>query len=180
MTVAALTSQLRRSAAHPLFAAAAIAGMAIALLAGAYAFQYLGGLKPCPLCLGQRVPWFVLIALGGAIAGVDAVRAPRGAVVALYVLAFGVALYGAYLGGYHAGVEYRWWPGPADCTGDAISLPTDGGLLGGLSAAEVVRCDEIAWAMFGISLAGFNFLFSLVAAALAAIGARAVLRKAPR
>lgn len=178
MNVATLTSQVQRSAAHPLFPAAAIAALGVVLLAGAYAFEYLGGLKPCPLCLEQRVPWFVLIVLGGAIVGADTAKAPRWIVLALYAAAAIVALYGAHLGGYHAGVEYKWWPGPPDCAGAAISLPSDGGLLGGLSPHEIVRCDEVPWALAGVSLAGFNFLFSLVAVALAVMGVRGAQKEA--
>ncbi len=170
MNGATLASRVQRLPLHPLFPAAAIALLGVALLAGAYAFEYVGGLKPCPLCLEQRVPWFVLIALGGAIVGADTMNAPRWIVLALYGAAAIVALYGAYLAGYHAGIEYKWWPGPPDCTGDGIDLPSDGGLLGGLSPGEIVRCDEVAWSLAGVSMAGFNFLFSLVAAALAVVG----------
>jgi disulfide bond formation protein DsbB len=116
-----------------------------------------------------------MIALGGAIFGAGNVKAPRAAIIALYVAAFGVAAWSIYMGGYHAGVEYKWWLGPQTCSGDGLS--TNGPLLGDLSASEIVRCDEIPWAMFGISLAGFNFLFSLVAAALAGLGLRTALKE---
>jgi disulfide bond formation protein DsbB len=171
MDVAALTSRVQRSALHPLFPAAAITGLGVALIAGALAFEHLGGLKPCPLCLEQRTPWYILIVLGFAILGAERLKAPRAALLALYAVAALVAAWSVTLGGFHAGVEYKWWPGPADCTGDAISLPSDGGLLGGLSPDEIVRCDEVPWDLFGVSLAGFNFLFSLVAVALASFGA---------
>lgn len=174
MNVGTLSTQLQRGAAHPLMPGLAIAGLAIALLVGAYAFEYLVGLKPCPLCLEQRGPWFALIPIGGAIYGAGFAKAPRSLVMALYAAALVVALWGAYLGGYHAGVEYKWWLGPQSCTGGG--LPTDGPLLEGLSSSEIVRCDEVPWEIFGISLAGFNFLFSLVAAGLAALGLRTALK----
>ncbi len=176
MNVATLSTQLQRGAAHPLLPGLAIAALGFALLAGAYAFEYLGGLKPCPLCLEQRGPWFVLIALGGAIYGAGNAKAPRNVVTGLYAAALVVALWSAYLGLFHAGVEYKWWPGPTSCTGG--SLPVDGGLLDNLSSSEIVRCDEIPWALFGVSLAGFNFLFSLVAAGLAGLGLRTALTEA--
>lgn len=175
MNVATLSARLSEGASHPTLPGLALAGLGFVLLAGAYAFEYLGGLKPCPLCLEQRVPWFVLIALGGAIFGADSARAPRVAMIGLYAAALGVAVWGAYLGGYHAGVEYKWWPGPQTCSGDGLSA--NGPLLGDLSASEIVRCDEIPWAMFGVSLAGFNLLFSLVAAALAGLGLRTALKE---
>jgi len=171
MTLDSLTLGVRRSAQHPLFPAMAIAGLGIALLLGAYAFQYLGGLKPCPLCLEQRWPWRVLIVVGAAIVAAHSLKAPFWVSVALYALAAGVALYGAYLGGYHAGVEYKWWPGPKDCSGGPLDLPTDGPILGGISSSEIVRCDAIVWSLFWITMAGYNFLFSLLAAALAGYGA---------
>ncbi|MEQ1863070.1 MAG: disulfide bond formation protein B [Micropepsaceae bacterium] len=170
MTLASLSSGVQRSAQHPLFPAMVIAGLGIALLAGAYAFEYLGGLKPCPLCLEQRWPWRVLILIGAAIVGTHSLKVPAWAVVALYALAALVALYGAYLAGYHAGIEYKWWPGPAECTGGGIVVPGDSGLLEGLSSAEIVFCDKVAWSMLGISMAGYNFLFSLAAVVLAAMG----------
>ena len=170
MDVAALTSRVQRSAAHPLFPAAAIAGLGIALLAGAFAFEYFGGLKPCPLCLEQRWPWRVLIAIGAAILAAHSFKTPSWVAVGLYALAAAVALYGAYLAGYHAGIEYKWWLGPAECTGGGIAVPGDGGLLEGLSSAEIVFCDKVAWSMLGISMAGYNFLFSLAAVALAVMG----------
>jgi disulfide bond formation protein DsbB len=176
MNVATLSTQLQRGATHPLVPGLAIAALGFALLAGAYAFEYLGGLKPCPLCLEQRVPWFVLIALGGAIYGAGNAKAPRNIVLALYAAALVVALWSAYLGGFHAGVEYKWWPGPTSCTGGG--LPLDGGLIGPLSPSDIVWCDQIPWALFGISLAGFNFLFSLVAVGLAGLGLRTALTEA--
>ena len=173
----ALPDRLQRGLAHPLFPGAAIAALGFGILAGAYVFEYIGGLKPCPLCLEQRVPWFILIALGGAISAATIAKAPRAILLLLYTAAIGVALWGVYLGGYHAGVEYKWWPGPQKCSGTL--QPSDGGLLGPLSPNEIVRCDEIPWALFGvISLAGFNFLFSIVAAGLAAFGLKAAISEA--
>lgn len=174
MTITALPDQLQRGFSHPLFPGLAIAALGFVILAGAYAFEYIGGLKPCPLCLEQRVPWFILIALGGAIAGASSAKAPRVVLLTLYAAAIAVGIWGAYLGGYHAGVEYKWWLGPQTCSG-TLTPSGDGGLLGNLSSSEIVRCDEIPWAMFGISLAGFNFLFSLLAIALAGLGLRAAL-----
>ena len=116
------------------------------------------------------MPWRVLIVIGGAIAGARAVKAPDWVVLVLYGLAAIVAVWSVYLAGYHAGVEYKWWPGPKDCSGGPIDLPSGGPLLGGLSSSEVVQCDKIVWSLLWISMAGYNFLFSLVAVGLAAFG----------
>jgi disulfide bond formation protein DsbB len=112
----------------------------------------------------------VLIAIGAAIIGARSFKAPVWVGVGLYALAALVALYGAYLAGYHAGIEYKWWPGPAECTGGGIAVPNQGGLLEGLSSSEIVFCDKVAWSMLGISMAGYNFLFSLLAVVLAVMG----------
>lgn len=168
MDRAALLRRAHDLAAHTLFPPAAIVGLGLLTLGGAYAFQYWGGLPPCPLCLEQRVPWAVLIVLGVAIAGIKTLRPPGVVTLALYAGAIGVALWSAGLGLYHAGIEYTWWEGPQSCTGVS---PLDGNVTGSLDDAAVIRCDEVPWALFGVSLAGFNFLFSLAAAAVAGFGA---------
>lgn len=169
MNGASLVLQIQRGTSHVLFPGAAVAVLSVLILSGAYAFQYIGGLKPCALCLEQRVPWFVLIVLGGAVTTAHVWNAPRIALVALYALIVAVALWSAYLGLFHAGVEYKWWPGPADCA--ATDLPGADSILGPLSPSQIVRCDEIVWDLFGITMAGFNFLFSLASAALGGFGA---------
>lgn len=174
MNVATLTNVVQRQTQHPLFPGLAIALLGVGLIAGAWGFQLMG-IKPCHLCLGQRVPWYTMIPVGFALASAQSFNAPRVVIIGLITALLGLALWSAYLGGFHAGVEYKWWAGPADCTGTGINLPANGGLLGDLSPNEIVRCDEVAWSLLGISLAGFNFLFSLVAAAIAAFGLRAAL-----
>ena len=67
-------------------------------------------------------------------------------------------LCGAALGAYHAGVEWRWWPGPTDCSGPMTDFNAKGSLLNQLQSIQVVRCDEAAWRLFGLSLAGYNVL----------------------
>jgi disulfide bond formation protein DsbB len=76
----------------------------------------------------------------------------------------------AALGSYHAGVEWKFWPGPADCSGPLTDLTAKGPLINQLQSIHVVRCDEAAWRFLGISLAGYNVLISLLLAALAAFG----------
>lgn len=133
----------------------AAAGGSAALLLGALAFQYLGGLAPCKLCIWQRWPHGLAIA-----AGVLAlVLLPR-LMAALGGLA---VLSGAGIAAYHTGVERAWWPGPESCTGSGPGL-------GGLSGADllstegpvgIVMCDEVAWEMWGLSMASWNGLASL-------------------
>jgi len=79
-------------------------------------------------------------------------------------------LFSAGLGAYHAGVEWRWWAGPSDCSGPMTDFTINGPLLKQLQSIHVVRCDEAAWRLFGLSLAGYNVLISLALAAIAAFG----------
>ena len=77
---------------------------------------------------------------------------------------------GAGLGVYHSGVEWKWWPGPIDCTGDISNFGSAGSLLDQMQKTSVVRCDAAAWRFLGLSLAGYNVLISLALAALCALG----------
>jgi len=159
-------------------AALAIFVVSLATLCGAWYFQFVLGYPPCPLCLQQRIPYYVVIPLslilvlaarGGASARLI------GAGLAVILIA---ALVGAALGTYHAGVEWHYWPGPTDCSGPIGDLNSGGSLLDQLGAIHVVRCDQAAWRFLGISLAGYNVLISLAMASIAAYGLLA-LRKQP-
>jgi disulfide bond formation protein DsbB len=79
-------------------------------------------------------------------------------------------LVGAALGAYHAGVEWKWWEGPRDCSGELGALTTGGSLLDAIATTSVVRCDQAAWRLLGLSLAGYNVLISLALSAVAAWG----------
>lgn len=126
-----------------------------ALLAGAYVGQYGFDLYPCEMCWWQRYPHFAALAL--ALASFAA--APKRVLVTLAALAL---LASGLIGAFHAGVEYGWWEG---ITGCASAVPDRGGsALDNILAAPLVRCDAAPWTLMGISLAGFNFLFSTAAA----------------
>lgn len=130
-----------------------------ALLGSALAFQYLGGLAPCEMCLWQR--WALVAALGLALAG-WALRHNR-AVLALAALA---VLAGAGIAVLHAGVEQQWWQGIAECAAPMVS-GSSAEMLGQILAQPLVRCDAIPWSLFGISMAGWNALISGLIGALA-------------
>jgi len=142
------------------------AGGSAALLLGAFAFQHLGGLAPCKLCIWQRYPHVAAIALGAL-----ALFVPLPAFLALGALA---ALGTAAVGGFHVGVEQGWWDGPTTCSSAPVDSLDPGALFDQIMAAPLVRCDEIAWQLAGISMAGWNMLISLVLAGLwlAALRAR--------
>ena len=154
--------------------AASIAALAAAgLLIAVFAMQYIGGLAPCSLCLTQRWPHGVALALG-LIALMPITGAPaRRLLLALIALSFAVT---AGIGAYHAGVEYGWFAVPTACSG-TISGNTVEELKRQLMAQPVVRCDEVAWSLFGVSLAGYNFLAS---SALALFCATSAFRSAEK
>ena len=120
--------------------------------------QHLGGLEPCELCLKQRYAYYagvplLFLALVSLSAGQTRIAALLFGLVALGFLG------NAGLGVYHAGVEWKLWAGPTECSG-AATLGPAGGLLNRLQDIIVVRCDEAAWRFLGLSLAGYNFLIS--------------------
>jgi len=130
----------------------------LALLLGALAFQYLGGLAPCHLCLLQRWPHAIAIALGVILLA----RPSRW----LALLAGLVVLAGAGIAVYHVGVEQAWWPGPTTCTAPEPGAMSAGDLLDQILETPVVLCDQVAWSLWGISMAGWNALVSLGLAGL--------------
>ena len=142
------------------------AGGSSALLLGAFAFQHLGGLAPCKLCIWQRYPHVAAIALGAL-----ALFVPLPILIALGALA---ALITAGSGGYHVGVEQGWWEGPTTCSSAPVDNLDPNALFDQIMAAPLVRCDEIAWQFAGLSMAGWNMVISLVLAGLwiAALRAR--------
>jgi disulfide bond formation protein DsbB len=124
-----------------------------ALLWGAIGSQYIGHLVPCEMCMWQRWPHVVAILL--ALAAILARRTPASR---LFVLLAALAiLVSGGIGVYHSGVEYHWWLGPQRCTGGGFHSLED------LMKAPVVMCDVPQWKLWGISLAGFNAIISIVA-----------------
>lgn len=143
------------------FAILLAAGGSFALLAGAFAFQYLGGLAPCQLCLWQRWPHAAAIVIG--LLALLVTRGTPGRLLPL--LGALAALASAAIGAFHVGVEEKWWEGLASCTAGSISGLSTADLLDpSVDVGAVVRCDEIAWQMFGISMAGWNVILSALLA----------------
>jgi len=134
-----------------------------ALLAGAYGFQYLGEMQPCVLCLYQRVPHAAVLGL----TVIAVIAAPRPVVAAWSIAVAGLALLaGAGIAGFHVGVELHWWEGTTEC-GSTSAADTIAGLRAQLLAKPVVRCDEVPWTLFGISIAGYHMLISTAMAVFA-------------
>jgi disulfide bond formation protein DsbB len=164
------TSPARNDTDPALIAALAITAIAAATLAGAWFFQLVLDIRPCPLCLEQRYAYYLVVPLGALTALLAGRDAPHGVLLAgLAVLAI-AALGNAGLGTYHAGVEWQLWQGPTDCTGPIGNLGSAGSLLERLDTVKVIRCDEVQWRFLGLSLAGYNVLISLLMAAIAVWG----------
>ncbi len=143
----------------------ATAGSA-ALLGGAFAFEYLGGLLPCVLCIYQRWPHALAIVLG--LLGL------KFGGKALPLLGMLAALTTAAIGVFHVGVEQMWWEGLATCTVNSLEGVSGADLLNtDISVGAPVRCDAIAWQFMGVSMAGWNAVISLF---LAAVWLRAARR----
>ena len=155
----------------PLSAASATVAVIGALtICGFLFFQYVLGYPPCPLCLDQRnafyvgVPLVALLWLGANYGASNKVMIAGFAVIAA------IMLWNAGLSAYHAGVEWKFWPGPADCSGPIDSLGSASDMLKKLQNIRIVRCDEAAWRFLGVSLAGYDVLVSLFLAVVAAWG----------
>ncbi|WNV12305.1 disulfide bond formation protein B [Tardiphaga sp. 709] len=160
-----------------LVAALAVGLIALATLAGAWFFQLVLDIRPCPLCLEQRYAYYLAIPLAVLVAIAAARDAPRGLLVTGLVVLALAALANAVLGGYHAGVEWTFWQGPTDCSGPVVDLGKAGSLLERLDTVKVIRCDEVQWRFLGLSLAGYNVLISLPMAAIALWGAGKTVRR---
>jgi disulfide bond formation protein DsbB len=172
-----VTSHSIASSSHPrdhanaaLIASLAITAIAAMTLAGAWFFQLVLDIRPCPLCLEQRYAYYLVVPLGALIALGAARGAPRAALVAGFAVIALATLWNAGLGAYHSGVEWGFWQGPAECSGPVGNLGSAGDLLRRLDSAKVIRCDEVQWRFLGLSLAGYNVLISLLMAVIAAWG----------
>lgn len=156
-------------------AALVIAVVAAATLAGAWFFQLVLDIRPCPLCLEQRYAYYLAVPLALLVAFAASKDAPRPVLLAGLALLALAALGNAWLGGYHAGVEWKFWQGPTDCSGPIVDLGSAGTLLSRLDTVKVIRCDDVQWRFLGLSLAGYNVLISLLMAAIAAWGVKSLV-----
>jgi disulfide bond formation protein DsbB len=173
------TSPAYGDANPALVSALAITAIAAATLAGAWFFELVLDIRPCPLCLEQRYAYYLAIPLGVLTALAAAKGAPRAVLLAGLAVLAAATLGNAWLGTYHAGVEWHFWQGPTDCTGTIGNLGSASSLLERLDTVKVVRCDEVQWRFLGLSLAGYNVLISLLMAAIAAWGIVRLQRHKP-
>lgn len=146
-----MTGAARSFSAFVLIASAVILGAALAS-------QYWGGLAPCELCLLERWPWAVAIVVS-FIAMMVGSRPALPWVALLLAIVFTIS---AGLAFYHVGVERHWFAGPSACTASGAAADTLEALKAQILHQQPVRCDEPAWSLWGISLAGWNLIASVV------------------
>jgi disulfide bond formation protein DsbB len=155
-----LRSGIIASASYRWGAATLFLACAVILLA--LGFEHIGGYKPCPLCLQQRWAYYAGIPATFVALVLLSSGHPRWAAALFGVVAL-AWLANAGLGGYHAGVEWGFWPGPDTCaaTGEGIARPGTS-LLEELKKTRPIRCDEAAGHFAGLSFAGWNVVASLM------------------
>ena len=147
------------------FAIAAASGaLGVALLA-----QYAGGLAPCPLCIYQRYPYGVVVALG--LLGLLLASRPRAraTLLALVGLAF---LATAGIAAFHVGVEQGWWQGTSSCGGAPDATQGFQAFKDQILNAPLVACGDVPWSLFGVSIAGYNFLYAAACAIATMVASR--------
>jgi len=132
--------------------------MAALILGSAYGFQF-AGYPPCELCWWQRYPYMAIIPL--ALIGHFVPAIPRKYV--LFALAC-LFLGDAGIAVFHVGVEQRWWEGLATCSGFIEIADSVDAALDAIMNSPIIRCDNIAWSLFGISMAGYNAIAAFVMA----------------
>lgn len=142
-------------------------------LAAAWFIELVLEVKPCALCLEQRIPYYVGLPAAAAVL-VLALRAPHGRAIGVLLSLVAIAfVVGSAMGLHHAGVEAGWWKGPQDCAGTGAAAPAAAiqDFLQQLSTVKVIRCDEVAMRIFGLSLAAWNAIVSGAAGFFAAAAA---------
>lgn len=169
---------LRAFLDDPRAAPSVVLAASIIILGAALAAQHLGGLAPCVLCLYQRYPYKIAIVVSAAALALAWPYGSRPAAGNRAALARGLVglcgvlfLAGAGIAAFHVGVEHHWWAGTAECGGQASGARTVEQLQAMIEAAPVVRCDVVAWSLFGISMAGYNVILSLALSAFALVAA---------
>ena len=145
---------------------------AAAMLATAHAFETFGGYAPCTLCLRQREVYWAILGLG--LVFMIVVRLPGGPrwrEATCWVLGLGF-LASCGVAAYHAGVEWKFWPGPQACAsgGGNVSAADMAAFLEG-AKVRPPACDEAPWVFAGLSMAGWNAVIALVLAFLSGLGA---------
>ena len=165
-----LLSSARRD--PPLCAAAIVAVIGAATIGTVFFFQYVLGYPPCPLCLDQRMAYYAAVPLAALLWLGASHGAARKVLFLGFLVITALMLWNTGLSAFHAGVEWKFWAGPQDCSGPINNFGSAGNMLKQLQSIRIVRCDVAAWRLFGISMAGYDVLVSLFLASCRGLGAR--------
>ena len=168
--LADMFSQARKD--PPLSAAAIVAIVGALTIAAVYYVEYVMLLAPCPLCLEQRMAFYVTIPLAALLWLGASFGASKKVLFLGFLVIAGFMLWNTGLSTYHAGVEWKWWQGPTDCSGPIPKLGSVADMMKQMQRVSLVRCDEAALRILGISLSGYDALVSLFLAQVAAWGAK--------
>lgn len=169
-----MTDALSMVRKDPVASAAAIVALAgLATIVGFLFFEHVLGYEPCALCLDQRKAFYVTVPLAALLYVGARFGASRKVLFLGFLVIAAVMLWNAGLSVFHAGVEWKFWPGPADCSGPVNNFGSAGDMLNRLQTIRIARCDDAAWRLFGISMAGYDVLISAFLAAVAAFGIKA-------
>ena len=158
---------------HPLLAPSVVVTLGMAVVVGsALGFEHIGGYIPCALCLLQRNPYYIGIPLGILTILSVVLKLPASVTRTLLVLIGLLMLVGGGMGIYHAGVEWKFWEGPASCSVSAAGVAAGAGnVLDQLNSVKGPSCTDATLRVLGLSFAGWNVLTSLALAAIAFAGA---------
>jgi disulfide bond formation protein DsbB len=160
-----------------LAAAAIVAAVGLLSIVGVFFFQFVMKLPPCPICLEERNAYYVSVPLAVLLMLGASHGASRKVLLLGFLVIAAVMLWNTGLAAYHAGIEWKFWPGPQDCSGPIDKFGSAADLMKQLQSISLVRCDQAAWRFLGISLAGWDVLVSLGLACAALWGAKAALRR---
>lgn len=168
-----------KDALHPAYGFGAwVMFLSLAIILTALAFEFIGGYKPCPLCLQQRYAYYAAIPV--AFVALILIAGDYSRVAAALFFAVSLAFVAnAGLAAYHAGIEWGFWTGPATCSGTTAPPASVDELFKGLETESGVRCDEAQWRFFGLSFADWNVVLSLLLSLIAmkaAIAAKSMVR----
>ena len=161
-----------RSLALTFFTALIVALGSLAVIGGAWFIELVLGIKPCHLCLIGRLPHYAGIPVAAAAAFAARSDHHQHYARSFLVLAAAIYLIGAGIGAYHAGVEWGVFQGPTDCTGTLTQPALVDDFLKQLDTVKIIRCDEVAMRIFGLSLAAWNAIICFGLTFIASLGAQ--------
>jgi len=161
----------------PLAAAAIVAAVGLLTICGFFFFQFVMKLPPCPLCLEERNAYYVAVPLAALLMLGASYGASRKVLLLGFLVIAAVMLWNTGLAAYHAGIEWKFWPGPQDCSGPIDKFGSAADLMKQLQSISLVRCDQAAWRFLGLSLAGWDVLVSLGLACTALWGAKTLFAR---